>query len=207
MKMDEMKYGANIQERIPKYISENAMDKKEVKDWFKTIKLPQRFENSYYEFYQKTKSAFCETIVAEDFECSNDLWLQDINIFLNFFEINCEKIRNNISIPLDTSKEHPFNFFTISFIKYYQNYFGEQYMNCMCISQKVIDSIIEEEVSKIVLQNVSKLLLAELNAVGKNMENDEEKHICYIEFCNNIVKITEMEKIIKKRLDFCQPFC
>ncbi len=180
MKMDEMKYGANIQERIPKYISENAMDKEEVKDWFKTIKLPQRFENSYYEFYKKTKAAFCETIVAEDFDCSNDLWLQDINIFLKFFENNCEKITNNISIPLNTSEEHPFNFFTISFIKYYQNYFGEQCMNCMRISQKVIDSIIEEEVGKIVLQNVSKLLLTELNAAGKDIENDEEKHVCYI---------------------------
>lgn len=198
MKMDEMKYGANIQERIPKYISENAMDKEEVKDWFKTIKLPQRFENSYYEFYKKTKAAFCETIVAEDFDCSNDLWLQDINIFLKFFENNCEKITNNISIPLNTSEEHPFNFFTISFIKYYQNYFGEQCMNCMRISQKVIDSIIEEEVGKIVLQNVSKLLLTELNAAGKDIENDEEKHVCYIEFCNNIVNITEMEKLIKK---------
>lgn len=35
MKMEEMKYGANIQERIPKYVSGNAMDKIEVKDWFK----------------------------------------------------------------------------------------------------------------------------------------------------------------------------
>lgn len=90
--MEEMKYGANIQERIPKYVSGNAMDKIEVKDWFKKIKLPKKFEDIYYEFYQKTKTVFCETIVAEDFECSNDLWFQDINMFLGFLKLIVKKL-------------------------------------------------------------------------------------------------------------------
>ena len=50
MKMEEVKYGANIQERIPKYTSGNAVDEKKIKDWFKTFKLPPRFVNIYYEF-------------------------------------------------------------------------------------------------------------------------------------------------------------
>lgn len=195
MKLDEFKKAAYIGERIENgcsnEYSENCM---ELDEWLEKIKIPTEYKDAYYKSYNKNANSFMKVICTEDYECNNKVIKKEFSDFFTFLNDGMRNIKIFMKESLEAREEHPFKFFAIPFQIYYVKKYKLRFKKNKYIDFAVLESAIKEGVKKIVLDQMTKLLLCEFEYY-KNTQNSEDP---YLDFCKMFLSKEAIVKIFEK---------
>lgn len=195
MILDKIKRAAYIEERI-----ENDSGKDDNKNyieldkWLEKINIPDEYKEYYCKLYEKTPKSFIEVTFTENYKCNNEVIMREFNEFLEFLNDNTSEIVTSMRDSLEKEKEHPFKFFAIPFQLYYVKKYKNMYEENKYIDLAVLEKVIEDGIKKIVLDQMTKLLLCEFECYKKLHDSED----VYLEFCKVFLKQKEMERILVK---------